>query len=157
MDILLTILKPVWSGQMNLSSKKCIIATLQAMIISWSVNILKLASESTSSAKVPSIIRRIERLLLQMNIKRNDVARSISIQLPQSGWFILSMDDTSWQLGSFKYYVLAVGICFDGISLPICFMFLPGYDITSFVEEIEIMESVIDIVGRDRIECPLAC
>ena len=91
-----------------------------------------------------------------MNIKRNDVARSIVSQLPQSGRLILSMDGTSWQLGSFKYYVLAVGICFDGISLPICFMFLPGHDITNFVEEIEITESVIDIVGRDRIECLLA-
>lgn len=66
------------------------------------------------------------------------------------------MDGTSWRLGRFKYYVLAVGICFNGISLPICLTFLPGHDITSFVEEIGIMERVVSMIGRERIECLLA-
>ena len=66
------------------------------------------------------------------------------------------MDGSSWKLGAFKYYVLAVGICFNGISLPICFAFLPGHDITSFVDEIEIMERIVSLVGRGRIECLLA-
>ena len=50
-------------------------------------------------------------------------------------------------------YVLAVGICFNGISLPICLSFLPGHDITGFVEEIGIMERVVSLIGRERIEC----
>ena len=156
MDTLLTILKAVLPTGMNLSLKKCIFSVLQAMIVSWSVNILKLASEFVSFAKVPSVVRRIERLLLRGLIKQHDAARSIVSELPSNGRFILSMDGTSWKLGSFKYYVLAVGICFDGVSLPICFMFLPGADITSFVDEIEIMENVVSVVGRERIECLLA-
>ena len=156
MDTLLTILKAVLPTGMNLSLKKCIFSVLQAMIVSWSVNILKLASEFVSDAKVPSAVRRIERMLLRGMIKQHDAAKNIISELPSNGRFILSMDGTSWKLGSFKYYVLAVGICFDGVSLPICFMFLPGADITSFVDEIEIMENVVSVVGRERIECLLA-
>ena len=66
------------------------------------------------------------------------------------------MDGTSWQLGKFKYYVFAVGICFNGISLLICFTFLPTRVITSFVEEIGIMERVVSLIGHGRIECLLA-
>ena len=156
MDTLLTILRPVCLSGMNLSLKKCLISILQAMIISWSVNILKLASEYASRASVTSVVRRIERFLLRGLIRQQEAARSILAALPANGRFILSMDGTSWQLGRFKYYVLAVGICFNGISLPICFSFLPGHDITSFVEEIEIMERVVSLIGRERIECLLA-
>lgn len=156
MDTLLTILRPVLSTGINLSVKKCIVSLLQAMIVTWSVNILKLASEFVSVAKVQSIVRRLERVLSRSLIKQHEAAQSIVASLPASGRFILSMDGTSWRLGSFKYYVLAVGICFDGVSLPICFLFLPGADITSFVEEIEIMESVVSIIGRGRVKCLVA-
>ena len=156
MDTLLTILKPICQTGMNLSLKKCLVSILQAMIVSWSVNILKLASEFTSRADVSSVVRRIERFLLRGLVKQHEAARSIINTLPVKRRFILSMDGTSWKLGKFKYYVLAVGICFNGISLPICFVFLPGHDITSFVDEIGIMESVVSLVGRERIECLLA-
>ncbi len=156
MDTLLTILKPVLPIGMNLSLRKCIVSVLQAMILTWSVNILKLASEYVSGAKVQSVVRRIERLLSRNLIRQHEAARSIVESLRASGRFILSMDGSSWQLGGFKYYVLAVGICFDGVALPICFRFLPGADITSFVDEIETMESVISILGINRVECLLA-
>lgn len=156
MDTLLTILKPICQRGMNLSLKKCLVSILQAMIVSWSVSILKLASECSSGAGVMSVVRRIERFLARGLIKQHEAARSILDALPGSGRLILSMDGTSWKLGKFKYYVLAVGICFNGISLPICFAFLPGHDITSFVDEIEIMERVVPLIGRERIECLLA-
>lgn len=156
MDILLTILKPVLPMGMNLSLKKCLLSILQAMIISWSVNILKIASEFMTTTTVASSFRRIQRFLLQRVIKQHEAAKSIVDALPVMGRFILSMDATAWQIGKKKYYVLAVGICFDGIALPICFAFLPGYEITSFVEEIEIMERVVSMLGSGRIECLLA-
>lgn len=156
MDTLLTILKPICQRGMNLSLKKCLVSILQAMIVSWSVSILKLASECSSGAGVMSVVRRIERFLARGLIKQHEAARSILDALPGSGRLILSMDGTSWKLGKFKYYVLAVGICFNGISLPICFAFLPGHDITSFVDEIEIMERVVPLIGRERVECLLA-
>lgn len=156
MDTLLTILTPVLPSGMNLSLKKCLLGILQAMIVSWSVNILKLASALPSKAAIPSIVRRIERFLLRTLVKQHEAAQSIVGQLGNSSRFILSMDGTSWHLGSFKYYVLAVGICFDGIALPICFAFLPGREITNFTDEIGIMERVVSLLGAGRIECLLA-
>lgn len=149
-------MRPICQSGMNLSLKKCLISILQAMIVSWSVNILRLTSGFASSAGVASVVRHIERFLLRELIKQHEAARSILDALPEKGRFILTMDGTSWKLGGFKYYVLAVGICFNGISLPVCFSFLPGHDITSFVEEIVIMERGVSLIGRERIECLLA-
>lgn len=77
MDTLLTILRPICQRGMNLSLKKCLISILQAMIVSWSVNILKLASEFASSAGVASVVRRTERFLLRGLVKQHEAARSI--------------------------------------------------------------------------------
>ncbi len=95
MDTLLTILRPICQRGMNLSLKKCLISILQAMIVSWSVNILKLASEFASSAGVASVVRRIERFLLRGLVKQHEAARSIIDALPEKGRFILTMDGTS--------------------------------------------------------------
>ena len=83
MDTLLTILKPICQTGMNLSLKKCLVSILQAMIVSWSVNILKLASEFTSRADVSSVARRIERFLLRGLVKQHEAARSIINTLPR--------------------------------------------------------------------------
>lgn len=156
MDTILTILRPVLPMGINLSLKKCLLSILQAMIVTWSVNLLKIASAFVSGTPVQSTFRRIQRFLMRVVIKQHDAARGIIDTLPDKGRLILSMDATAWQVGKKKYYVLAVGICFDGMALPICFAFLPGYEITSFVEEIEIMERVVSLIGRGRIECLLA-
>ena len=126
------------------------------MIVSWSVNLLKLACECTASATVGWTVRRMERFPLRTAIRQHEAPHSIIAALPVKGRFILTMDGTSWKLGKFKYYILAVGICFNGVSLPICFAFLPDRDITSFVDEISIMESVVSLIGNGRIECLLA-
>lgn len=68
---------------MNLSLKKCLISILQAMIVSWSVNILKLASEFASSAGIASVVRHIERFLLRGLVKQHEAARSIIDALPE--------------------------------------------------------------------------
>lgn len=76
MDTLLTILSPICQRGMNLSLKKCLNSIFQAMIIPWSVNILKLASELASTAGVASVVRRIERFLLRGLIKQHEAAKT---------------------------------------------------------------------------------
>lgn len=66
------------------------------------------------------------------------------------------MDRTTWELGSRVYNILAVGICFDGISIPIYFTVHDKRGATNFTEQIEFMEKVLDIIPARRIECLVA-
>lgn len=63
--------------------KKCLMSILQSMIITWSVNLLKLASGFMTGATVGSSFRQIQRFLLRCVIKQHDAARSIVDSLPE--------------------------------------------------------------------------
>lgn len=156
MSTLLTILQPLWSERLNLSHKKFMVAILQAMLLAWSVNLVKIACEIKSDATLPSVIRRLERFLLIKMFSLDRLTSVIVAGIKHSGAFVLTMDGTSWRLGKRRYYVLAVGICFDGIALPIAFKSLPGNTSTKFTEEIELLEHVVAVLGIDRIKCVVA-
>lgn len=156
MCTLLTILQALLPAKINLSHKKFLVAVLQSMLVAWSVNIIKLACEIKSEASLPSVVRRIERFLLVKLFSSDHLASAIIASLRHPGPYLLTMDGTSWRLGKRRYYVLAVGICFDGISLPIAFKSLPGHTSTRFTEEIELMEHVLSVLGLSKIKCVVA-
>ncbi len=63
---------------------------------------------------------------------------------------------TSWELGLRVYNILAIGICFDGISLPIYFTIYQKRGSTNWIEQMEFMEHVLDIIPVQKIECLVA-
>lgn len=156
MSTLLTLLQPLLSERINLSHRKFLVQVIQAILLAWSVNIIKLACEIPSHATVNSVVRRIERLLLIKFIRIDRLSSTIVSALKQKGPYVLTMDGTSWRLGKRRYYILAVGICFDGISLPICFRSLPGNTSSCFIDEIELMEHVISVLRTESIKCLVA-
>ncbi|WP_301710391.1 IS4 family transposase [uncultured Duncaniella sp.] len=156
MSTLLTIIQPLLSERLNLSHKKFLIQVIQSILLAWSVNILKLACEIPGNANVWSVIRRLERFLLIKITGFDKLASVILSALKYRGPYVLTMDGTSWRLGKRKYYILAVGICFDGISLPICLRYLPGNTSANFTQEIELMEHVVSVLKIENIKSLVA-
>lgn len=156
MDILQTILESVWVNGLQLSHKKCLKSLIVAMLKTLSVNLVKLARCAFSDVKTLSGIRRIERLLALKVFPVTLVGRGIVSALPRQRRYILTMDRTTWELGSRVYNILAVGICFDGISIPIYFTTYDKRGTTNFTEQISFMEHVLDIIPEERIECLVA-
>lgn len=156
MDILQTILESVWVNGLNLSHKKCLKSLVAAMLMTLSVNLVKLARCAFTGVKTLSGVRRIERLLALRVFSVTLVGKAIVSALPGQKRYILTMDRTTWELGSRVYNVLAVGICFDGISIPIYFTAYDKRGTTNFTEQISFMEHVLDIIPEERIECLVA-
>ena len=156
MDILQTILESVWVNGLQLSHKKCLKSLVVAMLMTLSVNLVKLARYSFTDVKTLSGVRRIERLLALRIFSVTLVGRAIVSALPSQKKYILTMDRTTWELGSRVYNILAVGICFDGISIPIYFTTYNKRGSTNFAEQISFMEHVLDIIPEERIECLVA-
>lgn len=156
MDTLSTILKAVWVNGMNLSHKKCIQALVRALLVTLSVNLLKLARAAFSDARPSSTVRRIERLLAMSIFNLTILGRAIVDALPPQKRYILTMDRTTWELGKRVYNILAIGICYDGISIPIYFTSYPKRGTTNFTEQISFMEHVLEIIPQTMIECLVA-
>lgn len=156
MDILQTILNAIWVDGINLSHKKCIEALICSLLTTLSVNLVKLARSTFFEVKTLSVVRRIERLLTLKIFSVTAVGRAIVRTLPKQKKYILTMDRTTWELGKRVYNILAIGICYDGISIPIYFTAYDKRGATSRVEQISFMEYVLDIIPSPEIECVVA-
>ncbi len=156
MDIIQTIINTVWVSGLQLSHKKCLFALIRALLVTLSVNLLRLAHECFPQTKSLSVVRRIERLLALNIFPMGAIGKAIVKALPAQRKYILTMDRTTWELGSRIYNVLAIGICYDGISLPIYFTTYNKRGCTNWVEQIKFMEHVLDIIPVDKIECLVA-
>lgn len=156
MDTLRTILGAVLVAGFQLSHRKCLEAVIRALLVTLSINLAKLARAAFSETKPLSTVRRIERLLAMRLFPVATVGKAIVRVLPPQKKFILTMDRTTWELGSRVYNILAVGICYDGISIPIFFTTYDKDGATGFTEQIAFMEHVLGIIPAEQIECLVA-
>lgn len=156
MDIIETIISTVWVEGLQLSHKKCLVALIRALFLTLSVNLVKLARECFPQTQAMSTVRRIERLLSLPIFPVGIIGKAIVKALPRQNRYILTMDRTTWELGKRIYNILAVGICFDGISLPIYFTTYHKRGATNWIEQMEFMEHVLDIIPPSMIECLVA-
>ena len=156
MNTLQTIIGAIWVGGMNLSHRKCLEALIRALMLTMSVNLARLARAFDTKAEPSSTIRRMERLLALRIFSITAIGKAIVSALPPQKRYILTMDRTTWELGKRVYNILAVGICFDGISIPIYFRAFEKRGATNYAEQISFMESVLDIIPARKIECLVA-
>lgn len=156
MDILLTILESFWVGGLQLSHKKCLKSLVIALLKVRNVNLFELAQAAFSNVRTLSGVRRIERLLSMPVFTAARTGLAILRALAPQEKYILTLDRSTWELGKRVYNILAIGICFDGISLPVYFRCIEKRGATNFTEQISFMESVLDLIPAERIECLVA-
>lgn len=157
MDIILTILGLIVPAKFQLSHLKCMESLLRALLLVLSPNLMKLSRVMAENTQTTSAMRRIQRLLGLKLFSCTAVGLAIVKSLPvKKSKYILTMDRTTWELGTRVYNILAVGICFDGISIPIYFTTYDKDGATSFTEHIDFIGRVLDIIPACRIECLVA-
>lgn len=156
MDIVLTLLNQVLSPNLWISHRKCIQSLIRAILLSLSINLLKLSRAMVSQVKPLSNVRRIQRLLELKLFSNTTLGRAIVNALPRQKKYILTMDRTAWELGKRDYNIMAIGIFYDGISIPIYFDTYDKDGTSDFTEEIAFIEHVLDIIPIEVIECLVA-
>lgn len=157
MDIILTILRLIVPAKFQLSHFKCMESLLRALLLVLTPNLMRLSRAMADNAQATSAMRRIQRLLGMKLFSCTAVGLAIVKSLPVNmSKYILTMDRTAWELGKRAYNILAIGICFDGISIPIYFTTYDKDGATNFTEHIDFIEHVLEIIPADRIECIVA-
>lgn len=157
MDTLLTILRLIVPARFNISHLKCVESVIRGLLLVLTPNLMELSRAISGKEQPASAMRRIQRLLGIKLFSCTAIGIAIVRTLPVNmSRFILTMDRTTWELGKHVYNILAVGICFDGISLPIYFNTYDKDGATGFVEHVDFIGRVLDIVPPGRIECLVA-
>lgn len=156
MDTVLTLLNQILPTRLWISHQRCIQSLIRALLLTLSINLLKVSRAMMNNAKSLSTVRRIQRLLGLNLFSCTTMGLAIVRLLPKANKYILTMDRTAWELGKRDYNILAIGICYDGISIPIYFDTYDKDGTSDFTEEISFMERVLDIIPVDKIECLVA-
>ena len=95
---------------MNLAHIKCLSMLLGALCTVQTVCLSKLAAAFDNKASRESSFRRIQRLMAQMVLDLDAVARYLKSRIPFDGPCTLAMDRTNWKFGQVNINVLVLGI-----------------------------------------------
>lgn len=142
-----------WTPRLNACSLKMLCKLIKHMLIHRTIdtNILAMVFGDNFNSSVRSLNRFLKRHIFNTEA----IGRAIVSLLPEDMDIILSIDATSWEHGSTKHYLLVVGIYIEGIAIPITYNYYSDTEKTSFVEEFDVLEKVLEIVPSKKIHCIL--
>ena len=143
-------------GKMNLARIKLLSRLVVAMCIVRHVGLHKLAMSFGTKATSLSGMRTIQCFLAGFKLDFSLIARLVFALLPERGPFVLSMDRTNWQFGSFDINALVLAVCYKGVAIPILFRLLDKRGNSNTDERIDIVERFIGLFGRETIDCLVA-
>ena len=153
---LFDILHTHFGKTINLSRLKFMAKMIIALVTLRTVNFARLSTAFRGKASAPSSMRRIQRFMSGYDLDLSLVARLIFTLLPHKGPYVLSMDRTNWQFGSFDINALVLAVTYHGVAFPLLFRLLPKRGNSNTKERIELMERYIRLFGESSIDCLVA-
>ena len=153
---LFDILHTHFGKTINLSRLKFMAKMIVALVTLRTVNFVRLSTAFCGMASTPSSMRRIQRFMSGYDLDFSLVAKLIFKLLPHKGPYVLSMDRTNWQFGSFDINALVLAVTYQGVAFPLLFRLLPKKGNSNTRERIELMERYIKIFGKSTIDCLVA-
>jgi hypothetical protein len=128
-----------------------ILSLLKVMTVNWT----KIANGLNGHADRRSNYRRIQRFFAHFEMDYDLLAPLMVHWLPTRSKWVLSIDRTDWQFGRFTINILMVGIVYQGVAFPLCWMLLDKKGISSTAERIQLMERVLMHLPAARIQALL--
>jgi hypothetical protein len=108
----------------NAARVKFIVLLMTALIKVQSVNYQRIAQGIDNEVEVSSSLRRIQRFFASFDLNSDLIARLLHKLLPIQGKLQLSLDRTNWKFGAININILALGVIYNGVALPILWTFL---------------------------------
>ncbi|MEA3445980.1 MAG: IS4 family transposase [Bacteroidota bacterium] len=140
----------------NLARVKFLVYFICALCKLQTVNFKKLAQGPEGTSLAESKLRRIQRFFAGFQIDEDLIAKIIFSFLPLKPPYRLSLDRTNWKFGSTNINILAIGICFEGVAIPLMWVMLPKRGNSNQKERTALIDRYIRLFGTESIEGILA-
>lgn len=132
---------------------KCLARTLLALIKVRTVNLSQLATAFSSKAKLDSRNKRLKRFFSTLFIDKDIVAKCIfNSFFPNGEKVYLILDRTNWYHGKKKLNVLMLSAAYEGIAIPLYWIWLNKGGNSRYDERIFLIKKFIETFGKERIE-----
>jgi hypothetical protein len=127
---------------------------LQALFKVRTVNLAEIATTLNPLATTSSNYRRLQRFFADFEINDDLVAKLVLTLIPKpANGYTLTLDRTDWKFGKLTINILVLGVAYQGVSIPVYWMFLNKKGNSNTVERIALLELFISIFGKKCIAC----
>jgi hypothetical protein len=118
------------------------------------VSLWRLAPHMTSSARIRSVHRRLERFFQYVRLDSGSVARLIVriMKLQGSPWRLV-LDRTNWKLGKCPLNILVLGVLHEGICIPLFWVVRHKAGNSNVPERIDLLQRLRDCFPGQPISC----
>lgn len=140
----------------NRARIRFIVAFVLALLKLTTVNLTKLANALGATALKESNYRRIQRFFSGFQFDYLAWGRLVLRLVPIDGDFVISIDRTNWQFGSFDINILMVGIVYRGTAYPLVWMLLAKRGNSNTKERQRLLEALLALVPAPLISAVVA-
>ncbi len=141
----------------NKARLDCFVRMLFALIKVRTVNLREIAVAFNSSAQIDSRYKRIKRFFAGFTIDRDALACwMFKLFFPQQEKIYLTIDRTNWFWGKVPINILTLGICYEGIAIPLFWKLLSKTGNATAKEHKELIKKFVTIFGKGQIAGVLA-
>lgn len=127
-----------------------------ALLTQTTTNLKRLALTLKAGVKPTSNYRRIQRFLKGYDMDRAALGRLLLHVLPVSPPYVLTLDRTEWHFGQTPVNVLAVGVVFGQVAVPIAWTALPKEGGSGTGDQIQVLEAALEGVDPASVEALVA-
>src|SRR5262245_15211273 len=131
----------------NKARIKFVTRFLLALYAVQTVNLSKLATVFSGTAKEGSNYKRLQRFLREFEVPYAQLAELVVKLLGIPGPYTLALDRTNWKVGAIDLNILMLSIVYRGIGFPVVWIVLPKAGNSDTNERETVIEIFLDLFG----------
>lgn len=125
---------------------------LQALFKVRTVNLAEIATALNPLAMTSSNYRRLQRFFAEFDLDDDVIAKLILSWIPRPAeGYTLTLDRTNWQFGKLTINILVLGVAYQGVAIPVYWLFLAKKGNSHTCERVALMELFISVFGKQCI------
>lgn len=129
---------------------------VMAVVVVRGVTVTTVASVLNPKVLLESNEKRIGRFFKQVELEGESFARLMLSLLPAKDKLILTLDRTTWELGSVCINVLMSGIAYKGLAFPLLWVLLDEKGNSDTNERLALVDKMLTLVDAGSIEAIVA-
>ena len=129
---------------------------VMALILVRGVTLSTVASAMNPKVLPESNEKRIKRFFSKVELEGQSLARFILALLPNKGKLVLTLDRTTWELGSSCTNILMLGVAHKGLAFPLLWVLLDKRGNSDTKERLALVDRMLTLIAVERVEAIVA-
>lgn len=129
---------------------------VMAVVIVRGVTLGTVASALNPSVLPESNEKRIKRFFSEVKLEGKGFAKLLLALLPVKNRLVLTLDRTTWELGSNCVNILLLGVAYKGLAFPLLWVFLDKKGNSDTHERLALLDTLLTLVEAEHIEAVVA-